>query len=69
MHVNDAPLATIDVRSMVEAAVEGRSFTMPASDRPRYHATGEWQRSRHGKNAYTLQSLWEISDPKLKRES
>ena len=69
LRVGDALLATTDVRTMVEAAAEGRPFAMPSADRPRYHATGEWQRSRHGQNAYTLQSLWEISGPKLKRES
>ena len=69
LRVNDAPLATSDLRAMTEAAVEGRPFVFPPANRSRYHATGDWHRGRHGKNAYTLKSLWEISGPKLKRES
>ncbi|WP_446424606.1 YidC/Oxa1 family membrane protein insertase [Mailhella sp.] len=69
LRVDDAPLATSDLRAMTEAAVEGRPFVFPPANRPRYHATGDWHRGRHGKNAYTLQSLWEINGPKLKRES
>lgn len=68
MRIDDTPMASSDVRMIVEAAIENKVFK-PAADRVRYHACGiSWMRKKHPKNNFVLESLWEIQGDRMHRE-
>ena len=68
MRVDDAPMASSDVRMIVEAAIENKAFK-PAADRVRYHALGiSYMRKKYPKNNFVLHSLWEIHGDRMHRE-
>ena len=66
LRTDSAPMASSDVREIVTQALEGRTF-QASPDRLRFHATGHWMRARHDKDAYQLNSLWQIKGSRLER--
>ncbi len=68
MRIDDTPMASSDVRMIVEAALENRVFK-PAADRVRYHAVCISPiRKKHPKNNFALESLWEIQGDRMHKE-
>lgn len=66
LKTDTVPMATSDVRMLVESAIEKRSVEFK-QDRVRYHAVGHFMRSRHPKNNYNLDALWKVAGDRSHR--
>ena len=53
LKTDTVPMATSDVRKLVEAAIEKRAVEFN-QDRVRYHAVGHWMRAKHPRNNFNL---------------
>ncbi len=67
LKTDTVPMATSDVRKLVEAAIEKKSPEFK-QDRVRYHAVAHWMRAKHPQNNYNLDALWKVTGDRSHRE-